>query len=228
MVRWQWFSDASAVRESARRTIADSANEALKARDVFRIVLAGGSTPKAVYQSLRDLHTDWSRWEIYFGDERVLPADDPERNSKMASDAWLSHVPIPINRIHPMSTELGLTEAASRYGQLMSEAGAFDLVLLGLGEDGHTASLFPGHEWGTAADAPDVLPVRDAPKPPPERLSLSARRLSNARRVLFLVTGEGKRDAVSRWKNGETIPAASIDCPGGVDVLLDSAAWLDT
>jgi 6-phosphogluconolactonase len=98
----------------------------------------------------------------------------------------------------------------------------FDLVLLGLGEDGHTASLFPGHDWGVRSDAPDVIAVFDAPKPPPQRVSLSAARLSRAREVLFLVEGIAKRDAVARWRMGANIPARSIRPRAGVDVLVES------
>lgn len=224
MVRWQWFEDATMVRDAAVDYIRRAASEAIGGRGEFHLVLAGGSTPRAVYQLLAQLATDWGRWHVYFGDERVLPADDSERNSKMAFDAWLSQVPIPAHQIHAMPTESGLVAAAERYAALMQATPEFDLVLLGLGEDGHTASLFPGHELGNAPDAPDVLTVRDAPKPPPERLSLSAHRLSRARHVLFLVTGAGKREPVSRWKRGEAIPAAAIRCDNGVDVLLDAAA----
>lgn len=224
MLRWQWFEHADAVRDAALAFIARAAAEAITARGEFHIVLAGGSTPRAVYQSLCQVATDWGRWHIHFGDERVLPADHSDRNSKMADDAWLSQVPIPANQIHPIPTELGLEAACAAYREHMARTGEFDLVLLGLGEDGHTASLFPGQDPGSGPDAPDVLMVRDAPKPPPERLSLSAHRLSRTRHVLFLVTGAGKRDPVTRWKRGERIPAAAIRCDNGIDVLLDSAA----
>lgn len=224
MLRWQWFDNPDAVRDAAVTCISRAAADAIRARGAFHIVLAGGSTPRAVYQQLVTLATDWGRWHVYFGDERVLPADHPERNSKMASDAWLTQVPIPLSQIHAMPTELGLEAACAQYATLMRATGEFDLALLGLGEDGHTASLFPAHELGKTADAPDVLSVRDAPKPPPERLSLSAQRLSRSRQVLFLVTGAGKREPVARWKRGEAIPAAAIRCDNGVDVLLDAAA----
>src|SRR6185295_18060576 len=111
----------------------------------------------------------------------------PARNSRMADEAWLDHVVVPARRRHPIRAELGAEAAARAYCASLEAVAMFDLVLLGLGEDGHTASLFPGHDWGEAPDAPDVLAVFDAPKPPLERVSLSAARLSRAREVLFLV-----------------------------------------
>ena len=96
------------------------------------------------------------------------------------------------------------------------------MVLLGLGEDGHTASLFPGNDWGREADSPAALPVFDAPKAPAERVSLSAWRLAKAKQVLFLVTGESKREAVMNWRAGANIPARAITPQHGVDVLAES------
>ena len=96
-------------------------------------------------------------------------------------------------------------------------------MLLGLGEDGHTASLFPHHEWGAAPGSPDTLAVFDAPKPPPQRVSLSAARLSRARRVMFLISGESKHRAVAEWRAGKEIPARAIMPAAGVDVLVESA-----
>ena len=225
MVRWKWFKSDAEIKNAARSMIAHAAHAAIQTRGAFHIVLAGGTTPRAVYQTLRDLDTDWASWHIYYGDERALPADHPDRNSKMAHDAWLAHVPIPAQQIHAMPTEQGVEAACQVYAQMLAGTGEFDLVLLGLGEDGHTASLFPAHDWGAAPDAPDVLAIRDAPKPPPERISLSANRLSRTRWLLFLVTGAGKQEAVARWKRGEAIAAASIQCVNGIDVLIDAAAW---
>ena len=225
MVRWQWFNSDAEVKNAARSMIAQAAATAIQTKGAFHLVLAGGTTPRAVYQTLRDLDTDWASWHIYYGDERVLPADHPDRNSKMAQDAWLAHVPIPVRQIHAMPTEQGLEAASQAYTLLLAGVGEFDLVLLGLGEDGHTASLFPAHDWGVMPDAPDVLVIRDAPKPPPERLSLSAQRLSKAHQIMFLVSGAGKQEAVARWRRGEPIAAAAIHCDSSVDVLLDAAAW---
>jgi 6-phosphogluconolactonase len=132
-------------------------------------------------------------------------------------------VPIPADQVHVMPAEQGADAAAEAYAGLLRGVGDFDLVLLGLGEDGHTASLFPNHAWHSTAGSPDALAVFDAPKPPPQRVSLSAARLSRAREVLFLVEGESKRGAVTRWRAGDRIPAAAIRSASGVDVLVESA-----
>lgn len=183
-------------------------------------MLAGGNTPRGAYQRLRDARADWSAWQIYFGDERCVPRDDAARNSRMAEEAWLDHVAIPALRRHPIPGELGAAAAAQAYGAILRPVAAFDLVLLGLGEDGHTASLFPGHDWGAAPGSPAALAVLDAPKAPRERVSLSAARLSCAREVLFMVRGESKREALAQWRAGAAIPAGAIRPAAGVDVLV--------
>ena len=227
-VRWLAVADVAELERTACRRILDAAQRAIKQRGEFLIVLAGGNTPRGVYRLVRDESADWSRWNVYFGDERCLPAGDAERNSKMAADEWLDHVPIPKNRVHPIPAELGATAAALAYAETLRDVGEFDLVLLGLGDDGHTASLFPGHDWGTSSDAPAVLAVFDAPKPPPERVSLSAARLSRTREVLFLVAGDAKRDAVARWRAGENHSAERDPTARGVDVLIESKLISDT
>lgn len=220
-VRWHPLADAAALQRAASQRILAAATQAISARGRFRLVLAGGNTPRATYAALRDVPTDWSNWEIFFGDERCLPPGDAERNSAMANDAWLAQVPIPPERIHTIPAELGAEAAARAYAQTLRDVGDFDLVLLGLGEDGHTASLFPGKDWGVGDAAPDTLAVLDASKPPPQRVSLSAARLGRARQVLFLVDGESKRAAVAHWRAGDDIPARAIRPPAGVDVLVE-------
>jgi 6-phosphogluconolactonase len=221
IIRWHSFSSADEVRDQTLERIRRTAAEAIALRGVFHIVLAGGTTPRAVYQTLCNEAAQWDKWQVWFGDERCLPPADPERNSRMARDAWLDQVPIPAVQVHDILAESDPEAGARTYAAALEGIAEFDLVLLGLGEDGHTASLFPGHEWGEAPGSPTVLPVHGAPKPPPHRISLSAQRLSRARQVLFLVTGEGKREAVMRWQAGERIPASAICPPGGVDVLLN-------
>jgi len=222
--RWFKMADAASLQHAASERVFAAAALAIEHRGEFLIVLAGGDTPRATYRALRSGVTDWSRWHVYFGDERCLPSEDAGRNSKMAFDTLLSHVPIPADQVHTIAGERGAEAAAAAYESLLRGIGVFDLVILGLGEDGHTASLFPGGAWGDRCDAPDVLAIFDSPKPPPQRVSLSAHRLSRAREALFLVAGASKADAVARWRAGDRIPAASIRSEGGVDVFVESAA----
>ncbi len=217
------FENASVLQAAAAEAVLQSANNAIASRGRFLIVLAGGTTPREIYQRLRNGDTDWSKWHVYYGDERCLPPGHGDRNSRMAEESLLQHVAIPAGQIHAMPAELGPDQAAQSYSQLLAGVGEFDCVLLGVGEDAHTASLFPGQSWENASNAP-AIPVRNAPKPPPERVSLSASRLSNARQVIFLVTGAGKRDAVQQWHNDALLPVAAIRPSAGVDVWLDRAA----
>jgi 6-phosphogluconolactonase len=224
--RWHAVADEHVLRKSAVKAILAAAAKAIDERGQFHLVISGGDTPRKIYRSLSTVQTDWSAWHIYFGDERCLPRSDSGRNSQMAAEAWLDVVPIPPDQVHSIAAELGALHAARLYAETLQSVADFDLVLLGLGEDGHTASLFPGHDWGTAAGAPDALAVFGAPKPPPERVSMSATRLSRARQVLFLISGESKREAVSRWRTGKTIPARAITPEAGVDVWVVSALFL--
>ena len=221
--RWRPVADLPELHEVALTAILASAAAAIQKRGQFHLVLAGGDTPRAIYKQLRTTQNDWSAWHIYFSDERCLPPTDPRRNSIMAGESWLDYVEIPPEQLYIIPGELGADLAAWEYAQTLSTIGVFDLTLLGLGEDGHTASLFPGHEWGIELDSPDTLAVLDAPKPPPQRVSLSAARLNRSRQVMFLVSGESKRDAVAQWRAGENIPARAIAAEDCVDVLVESA-----
>src|SRR6185503_2955728 len=175
--RWIPAADAGELRRAGFKRIVDAAGRAIAARGAFAISLAGGNTPRGVYAMLREADTDWALWHIYYGDERCVSRGDPERNSRMARDAWLDHVPIPAANIHEIPAELGADAGAAAYAKALKGLGDFDLTLLGLGEDGHTASLFPGHEWGDSFGSPGAIAVFDAPKLPSERVSLSAARL---------------------------------------------------
>lgn len=219
--RWREFVSRADLEDAAAQAIVASAQGAIAESGAFCIVLAGGTTPRNVYRQLRAAAMDWSLWQVYFGDERCLPVADPERNSAMAATEWLDHVAIPRGQIHPIPAELGPEEAAAFYAQEVSAIGSFDLVLLGLGEDGHTASLFPQQPWETVPTLPLAIPVLDAPKPPAQRVSLSPARLSAARQVLFVVNGVDKQPALQAWRAGAAIPASRIDPPGGVDVLFN-------
>jgi 6-phosphogluconolactonase len=222
---WHVYPDSGQLTLRAGEGIARVAEQAIAARGAFHIVLAGGATPRPIYQYLAGIAADWSRWHIYFGDERCLPSDHPERNSVMARAAWLGQVGIPPDQTHVIPAELGAVAAAGAYAATVQGVELFDLVLLGLGEDGHTASLFPAHDWGEDAASSPVLAVAGAPKAPAERVSLSAWRLSRARRVWFLVGGCGKKEVVAAWQDGENIPAGAIRPPGGVDVFVEECCY---
>lgn len=218
---WHTFATPAQVAQAVCDDIMLHAEQAIGARDCFKLVLAGGSTPEQIYTLLAQQETDWSKWLIYYGDERCLPVDHPERNSVMAQQAFLNHVGIPKNQILAIPAEKGNIEAAREYQQTIAEAMPFDLVLLGMGEDGHTASLFPDHIY---PDDALVQPIFDAPKPPPERVSLSAKALNDTRRLLFIITGAGKNPAVRQWQTGSHLPVCTIKPTAGVDVYIDAAA----
>ena len=221
--RWHGYHTVAELEQAAAQAILRAAQQAISQRGAFHIVLAGGTSPRRVYELLRRADADWAAWHVYFGDERCLPPGHAQRNSRMAALAWLDHVAIPPDQIHPISAEMGAQNAASAYARIVAGIGLFDLVLLGLGEDGHTASLFPDHDWGNTPDAPATIAVFDSPKPPPQRISLSAFRLGAARQVMFLVTGAAKQQTVKDWRNGVAIPAAAITPANGVDVYIEAA-----
>jgi 6-phosphogluconolactonase len=211
---------AEVACEAARHILARS-RDAVAARGRFRIVLAGGTTPLAAYGLLVGADADWPAWEVYYGDERCLPVDHDERNSRAATRALLGRVPIPPENNFPMAAELGAEPAAAAYAPLVEAALPFDLVLLGMGEDGHTASLFPGQ---AIAEGALVMPVHEAPKPPADRVSLTPKALTAAREVMILVTGAGKRDALAAWRAGADLPVARVAAAAPTIVLLDRAA----
>jgi 6-phosphogluconolactonase len=214
------FNHAVELAEAATQHILTAAESAIRCRGQFKIVLAGGSTPNAIYQLLAQAQADWSHWWIFWGDERCLAVDDPERNSLMAQQRWLTQVAIPHQQIFPIPAETGAATAAVAYQSLLAKFLPVDLVLLGMGEDGHTASLFPGHSHDPQQS---VHAVYNAPKPPSERVSLSAKTLSAAEQVLFLISGASKQTAFQQWQAGENLPIANI---GGEQryIYIDHAA----
>lgn len=225
--RWHVYPTAEDFEIRVVRGILRMAWEAIAVRGTFCIVLAGGKTPEPIYRRLAAARAEaeWSKWQVYWGDEFCLPADDPGRNSAVARRAWLDDSPIPAAQIHPIPAEFGPQRGAELYAEVVGGVEEFDLVLLGLGTDGHTAALFPGRDWGADPDSPDVLAVTDAPGASAERVSLSASRLSRSREVIFLATGFGKFSAVQRWRCGEPLPAAAITPACGVDICVTLEAF---
>ncbi|MGV3623302.1 MAG: 6-phosphogluconolactonase [Archangium sp.] len=181
---------------------AEAANTAIAARGVFTCALTGGSAVK-MYPQLAKLDLDWSRIEFFLGDERVVPLESPDSNYRAAREAF------PNARIHTVRTELEPRAAAADYERLLPEQ--LDLVHLGIGPDGHVASLFPGHALLHERHA-RVAAVTDSPKPPSERVTFTLPTITNAREVWFLVTGEGKKAVATTARTDSTsqLPAALV------------------
>jgi len=216
VVNWKPHDSIELLAEAVAQRILDAADKAIASNGKFKLVLAGGTAPVKAYQLLATKQADWSRWYIYHGDERCLPVDDAERNSLVAEQKWLDLVAIPKAQIFNIPAELGAEVGAEKYASVVADAGVFDLVLLGMGEDGHTASLFPGqvHNEDELTHA-----VHNSPKPPSDRVSISAKALANTLELIFVVSGD-KKEAVAAWKNKEDLPVAHICPKSGVDVLL--------
>jgi 6-phosphogluconolactonase len=205
-------------------------------RRVASLVLTGGSMARRFHVAMARLggDVDWSRVEVWWGDERYVPGADPERNARQAREDLLSRVPVDPSRVHemPASDEehADVASAASAYAhdlrRWVERRGPgepwFDVLMLGIGPDGHCASLFPGRPELAASEY--VLPVSDSPKPPPVRITLSLPVLRRARRVLFVATGEGKADAVAGSVRGEDVAGTPAAGPRG---LSDTTWFVD-
>jgi 6-phosphogluconolactonase len=199
---------AEELSAAVARRIAVRARQAIKARGVFRVALAGGATPRRCYERLGEMSVDWNRVQVYFGDERCLPYGDAQRNDRMVYEFLLGHIDIPPENVHVIAAERGANVAAAEYAALLERVLPLDLVLLGLGEDGHVASLFFGNPAVEREEL--VVPVFNAPKPPPERVSLGLSALNSARTKLFLISGKAKQGALEKVVLGIEVPAARV------------------
>jgi len=198
---------------------------AAQARAGGSIVLTGGSTPKRAYEIAAELEPDWSRVDVWWGDERCVPPDDERSNYGMAKEALLDRLAVAPRSVQRMRGELGPDAGAEEYEGQLDGVGVFDLVLLGLGPDGHVASLFPDFPTLDVTDR-DVVGTPAGHEPFVDRITLTLPRLRNTRELLFLVTGEDKADAVARALAGEPSPETPGSLVRGETTLaiLDRAA----
>ena len=222
---------------AAAEELANIARAAARDRDRFTLVLPGGQTPRLLYQLLaREYRAliPWQKTEIFWGDERYLPPDHPHSNYRMAKEVMLDHLPIPRAHLHPMPTLVpDLEEAAEAYEETLrshfpGQWPRFDLILLGMGPDGHIASLFP-HNLVLEEEARVVAAVREERAEPPLRLTLTLPAINHAANVHFLIAGANKAAALARSlspnANPKSSPAAAVKSIDGQLVWwVDEAA----
>jgi 6-phosphogluconolactonase len=227
---------ATLADEAARRFVA-LAQAAIADHGRFTVALSGGSTPRALYERLArpplSESVDWANVHVCWGDERMVPPDDIESSYRMARETLLAHVPIAAANIYPVPTIGGTPEAAaSAYEKTLTavfgaELPRFDLILLGIGADGHTASLFPGQPEVVRPSAALVVAVHNAPKPPPVRVSFTFTLINAAANVLFVVAGADKAVALRAVLRGPVdvarLPAQGVQPQQGALVWLVDA-----
>lgn len=227
------LADKAALIQRSLELVLEKLQSAIAERGQFTIALSGGSTPKPLYEALAQQNVPWEKVQVFWGDERYVPPTHPDSNEGMARAAWLDQVPIPAANIHPMPTdEADPAIAAQKHEQELQQffqisPGEFpvlDLVLLGMGDDGHTASLFPHTQ---ALEVTDRL-ITVGNKDGQPRLTFTAPLINHARCVLFMVAGESKQPALAAVfapeGNAETYPSRFIQPAGELWWLLDQAA----
>ncbi len=228
------LADVNALVDDAAALVVDACRVAIAQRGQFTIALAGGSTPKPLYEKLSTQDLPWNKIHVFWGDERYVSATHPDSNEGMARRAWLDRVPFPAENLHPMPTQAqNPAESAQQYeAHLRSFFGtqaipAFDLILLGLGDDGHTASLFPHTAVLNVCDRLIGVGYRGSDP----RLTFTIPLLNEAHFVLFLVAGSNKKPALKSIlldrADPFTYPARFVQPNGKLYWLLDQAAGED-
>ncbi len=218
--------DAEAVARHAADAVAGRIGDARRDGRDLHIALAGGSTPRRAYELLSDIEGSWKHVHLWLGDERCVPGDHPDSNARMVRESLYADARAEPPELHAVPSPQVPEDAAWLYGLQVHEqvpAAIFDIVLLGMGPDGHTCSLFAGHP-ALEVEHALVAPVRGSPKPPPERVTLTLPVLRAARFTLLLATGAEKRDALTRALAGDrSIPLALLG-DGLDEVACDVAA----
>ncbi|HEV2924950.1 MAG TPA: 6-phosphogluconolactonase [Solirubrobacteraceae bacterium] len=233
MTRLTTCADAEAVAERAAADIAREVERTREQRGLAHLALSGGSTPRRTYELLSFEPAQLEGAEIWFADERCVPPEHEQSNYRLVAETVLGPAGIAPKLVHRMEGELGPEEGARRYAQELREGlesgplqlPVFDLIVLGIGPDGHVASLFPASPALDAGDDVLCLGVRDSPKPPPERITLSLAVLRAARRCLLLATGASKADAIDATlgEPSRRVPASLLRRER-LTVIVDDAA----
>ncbi|VAW76187.1 6-phosphogluconolactonase, eukaryotic type [hydrothermal vent metagenome] len=223
----QWNSDDNFDRlsQAAANRIAECIVHALQEREVCHVILPGGATPAKTLALLAEKSLDWHRIHWYPGDERCCQPGLAERNDLMLQKNLWARLPqnsLNNKTIHPIPAELGAELAAETYYERIKDITRFDVAFLGMGEDGHTASLFPGNK--ALLDQRKIVPVFDSPKPPSERVSFSLAVLGLSRCKIVLASGKSKAAVIARIKMGENLP---VNCLGDIHWYVDQDAMAD-
>ena len=232
-VQVEVHDDAAALATTVAGELVRRLLDAQARGEVPQVGLTGGSIAERIHAELGRIGTrsdvDWSRVVFWWGDERFVAADSEERNARAARSDFLDVVgadPAHVHEAPATDSGLSLDEAAAAYGQEVREhgAGSFEVLMLGVGPDGHVASLFPGHP---ALDVEDqvAVGVPDSPKPPPERITLTFAALNHARTVFFVVSGEEKAGAVVRALAGDGAPGASVHETPARGITVAEQVW---
>lgn len=219
MHHWHIYSDTEQLSQAITDFLVEAITQTLQAQTRCNIALPGGNTPAPILAALATKKLPWEQIHWYLGDERCYPLNHAERNDTMIRQTLWSQLPVSDDHFHPIPTELGPEQAAQAYSDVIRHSGGMDIVLLGMGEDGHTASLFPGNP--ALEQIEPAVPVYQSPKPPAERVSLSIPTLGQAAYKVVLTTGSGKHPAIQQVQAGEALP---INCIGQLHWFVDEAA----
>lgn len=233
MTRLTTCPDAETVAVRAAAVIERQLQRARDERGEAHVALSGGTTPGRTYELLAATRAEWSAVDVWFADERCVPAEDEQSNYRLAAETLLGPAGVPPARVHRMEGELGPEQGAGSYARALTERAplddgalpVLDVIVLGIGPDGHVASLFPGAATLDADERAVCLGVHHSPKPPPERITLSLGVLRAARSCILLATGASKADAVSAMlaEPSRSVPASLLRRER-LTVIVDDAA----
>ena len=209
MAEFKVYKTAEAVAQAAADYLLQQIKSCVEKKGQCHVVLPGGSTPARCLEILAGKSLPWKKIHWYPGDERCYPVGHSERNDTMILAKLFSQQQNASENFHPIPAELGPEQGAESYAALIDTTGDMDIVLLGMGEDGHTASLFPGN--AALENKHSVVPVYHAPKAPDERISFGLNTLRNAGECIVIATGKNKRDALEKIKQGVVLPVARVE-----------------
>lgn len=209
MAEFKVYKNPEAVAQAAASYLFQQIKKCVDKKGKCHLVLPGGSTPARCLELLAEKPLPWQSIHWYPGDERCYPIGHAERNDTMIKDKLFSQNKKASQNLHAIPAELGAEQGAENYAALLDTIGNIDIVVLGMGEDGHTASLFPGNI--ALKNQRSAVAVYDAPKSPAKRVSIGLTTLKNASECIVIATGDNKREALEKLKAGVALPVAMVE-----------------